>query len=58
MVTSTSSASASISGTDLFFGAGVQAKIYKGLSVRAEFERFNLDDNEVNFFSAGVNYQF
>jgi len=56
--TSTTRTSTTIYGIDTFFGVGVQAKAYKGVSVRAEFERFQFDGaDDVNFFSAGVNYQ-
>jgi len=55
---STTSSSASDDGIDTFFGAGVQLKIYKGLSIRAEFERFNFGSNGGDSFSAGMNYEF
>jgi|TARA_Y100000310_G_scaffold320369_1_gene376754 OOP family OmpA-OmpF porin len=58
-VASTATISKSHDGIGMFFGAGVQSRIYKGLSIRAEFERFQFDDpEEIDFFSAGMNYQF
>jgi opacity protein-like surface antigen len=57
--TSTSNTSTTIYGIDFFFGVGVQAEVFKGLSVRAEFERFQFDGaDDVNFFSTGAIVQF
>tara|TARA_R110001583_G_scaffold192127_1_gene358326 strand:- start:342 stop:890 length:549 start_codon:yes stop_codon:yes gene_type:complete len=44
-------------GTDLMFGAGVSYKINK-VTIRGEFEQFQLDDADVNMLSAGVAFTF
>lgn len=45
-------------GTDLAYGAGVQFRLLS-LSVRAEYEKFDIDDVEdANMISIGVTYTF
>ena len=42
------------SGTDLFFGLGAQFNLNEKIAMRAMFERFNFDDEDVDFISAGL----
>ena len=44
-------------GTDVTYGAGAQFRILS-LSLRAEYEIFDLPGKDVNMFSAGVTYTF
>jgi hypothetical protein len=45
-------------GTDLAYGVGVQFRVW-GLSIRGEYERFEIDDaDRVDFLSVGLTYTF
>ncbi len=44
-------------GTDLVYGAGVQFRL-GGLSLRGEYERFDLNGTDADLFSLGVTYTF
>lgn len=45
-------------GTDLTFGLGAKFEINPQMGVRAEWERYNADRNDMNFFSIGIEYHF
>ena len=45
-------------GTDLLYGLGVRFEINPQLDVRAEWERYNADRNDMNFYSIGLEYHF
>lgn len=45
-------------GTDLMFGAGVGWNFMRNLGVRAEWERFDVDGDNVDFLSVGVQFNF
>ncbi len=45
-------------GTDLFFGIGMNIAINDSLSARLEAERFKFDDDELDYFSIGLQYNF
>jgi len=47
----------SADGTDLTYGVGVQFRVWS-LSLRAEYERFELDQAEADMFSVGVTWTF
>jgi len=49
---------ASESGTELAFGAGVKWDFTRNVAVRGEWERFNLDDFDVDLLSVSVVYKF
>jgi opacity protein-like surface antigen len=49
---------ASDNGVDLMFGGGIQANITNNISLRGEFERFNVADEDVNMISASLVYRF
>ncbi len=44
-------------GTDLTYGVGAQFRVW-GLSLRAEYERFDLDRTDADLFSIGVTWTF
>ena len=44
-------------GTDLAYGAGAQFRVL-GLSVRAEYEKFDISDVDLDMISVGVTYTF
>lgn len=46
-----------ITGTDRFIGLGVRIRI-DSISARIELEQFEIDDNDVIFFSGGLSYRF
>ena len=46
------------SGTDLMYGLGVKLDINPQVTMRAEWERYNADRNDMNFYSIGVEYRF
>jgi OOP family OmpA-OmpF porin len=52
------SATASDSGTDLFYGIGAQFNFNEKIASRAMFERFNLDDVSVDLFSVSLIFKF
>jgi OOP family OmpA-OmpF porin len=58
VTSSAGSASLTNSGTDLFYGIGAKYALTDRVSIRAEFERFNIDSDEIDFVSAGVSYRF
>lgn len=45
-------------GTDLMFGVGAKFAINPQIGVRAEWERYNADRNDMNFYSIGIEYRF
>jgi hypothetical protein len=46
------------SGTDAYFGIGILVSITDNTGIRFEAERFNFDSDEVDYFSAGLQYTF
>lgn len=52
------SASADESGTDLTFGVGVRYDMTKSVGLRGEWERFDLDDADVDMLSLGLIFSF
>jgi OOP family OmpA-OmpF porin len=44
-------------GTDLAYGAGAQFRVL-GLSIRAEYEKFDISDVDLDMISIGVTYTF
>ncbi|UXI03516.1 outer membrane beta-barrel protein [Photobacterium sp. TY1-4] len=57
MNTSSSSITFTDDGTDTFFGAGALYQMDK-FSIRGEFERYTLDEIDVDFISVGLAYHF
>jgi opacity protein-like surface antigen len=49
--------SGSDDGTDLTYGVGAQFRVWS-LSVRAEYEMFDVDDADVDMISVGVTWTF
>ena len=45
-------------GTDFMFGLGMKFQIDPQWDVRAEWEKYNADRNDINFYSIGVQYSF
>jgi OOP family OmpA-OmpF porin len=45
------------SGTELAYGAGAQFRVL-GLSIRAEYEKFDISDVDLDMISVGVTYTF
>ncbi len=45
-------------GTDVMFGVGGEYEITKNIGVRAEWERYKLDSDDVDLFSIGLEYDF
>ena len=45
-------------GTDLMFGAGVNWNFTEKVGLRAEWERFDIDGDDVDFLSVGVQFNF
>ena len=45
-------------GTDLFYGAGVSYNVNESIAIRAEFERYDIDSEDVDFLSAGISVKF
>lgn len=52
------SASGSDSGTDLTFGVGMRYDMTKTVGLRAEWDRFDVDEDDVDMLSLGVVFQF
>jgi OOP family OmpA-OmpF porin len=50
--------SAKEDGNDVFFGAGISYSFTRSLSVRGEWERFQVDDVDADLLSIGVVYRF
>lgn len=48
----------SADGTDLTFGLGAQYDFNEKLGIRAEWERFDVDNTDVDLLSAGVVFRF
>lgn len=46
------------SGTDIFFGAGMLVKPLDHVQFRVEFERYLMNDFDVDMFSANIQYTF
>ncbi len=60
-VTATSSAgnvSLEEDGTDVFYGIGFEWKLAENFGLRAEYERFDSDGDDLDFMSAGLNIFF
>ena len=53
----TASGSVSDSGTDLFYGLGVQAN-FENLSARLGYSMYKLDDEDVSSINAGLSFKF
>jgi len=51
-------ARASDDGSDPFYGFGARLVLGEGFALRAEWERFDLDGDEVTFASAGAEFRF
>jgi opacity protein-like surface antigen len=49
---------ASDDGVDLMYGGGIQANITNNVSLRSEFERFNVNDEELAMISVSLLYRF
>jgi len=47
----------SVDGTDLTYGVGAQFRVWS-LSIRAEYEMFDIDDADVDMISVGVTWTF
>jgi hypothetical protein len=45
-------------GFDWMAGAGVSYEIVNGMELRVEFERFQVDDDEVDYISSGLLFRF
>ena len=45
-------------GTDVMFGAGVGWSFTNNFGVRAEWERFDIDGDDIDFLSVGAQYNF
>lgn len=45
------------SGTDAFYGLGAKVQ-FGSIAVRAEYERFDLDDYNLNLYTVGASYTF
>ncbi|MEK6211334.1 MAG: outer membrane beta-barrel protein [Pseudomonadota bacterium] len=50
--------SESADGTDIMFGAGVMWNVSQQLGIRAEWERFDIDGDGLDFLSVGVQFNF
>ena len=50
--------SAKTDGTDISFGLGVNYNFTRNLGVRAEWERFKLDDADADLISVGIVWRF
>ena len=46
------------SDNDIFFGAGISYRFYQRFAVVGEWERYEIDDFDVDLFSIGVSYSF
>lgn len=47
-----------VDGTDPFYGIGVSAPVSENIDIRAEFERFEADSEDLDYKSIGVAYNF
>ncbi len=52
------SASESTTGTDVFYGVGGQYEISGNLAVRASWERYTIEDGDIDFLSASAVFGF
>jgi OOP family OmpA-OmpF porin len=50
--------SVSDNGTDIMFGAGVNWNFSRQFGMRAEWERFDIDGDAIDFLSVGVQFNF
>jgi OOP family OmpA-OmpF porin len=50
--------SVSDDGSDIMFGAGVNWNFAQRFGLRAEWERFDIDGDDVDFLSVGVQFNF
>jgi len=52
------SVSLSDDGTDPFYGLGLTYQITKEFGARVEFERYEFDEEDVDYTSAGLTFSF
>lgn len=45
-------------GTDLYFGLGVLASINRDFALKLEFERYQVDDGDIDLFALGAEFNF
>ena len=45
-------------GTDLYFGLGVLASINRDFALKLEFERYQVDDGDIDVFALGAEFTF
>ncbi len=45
-------------GTDIMFGGGAAWNVARGFDLRFEWERFDVDGDDIDMFSAGVQFNF
>ena len=57
ITSTTATASADDSGTDVFFGAGIQVSL-ENLNGRIGYSKFDLDGDDVDSFNVGISYNF
>lgn len=57
-LTSTDAVVGKFDGFDWAAGAGVSYEVVKGMALRVEFERFKVDDDEVDYVSSGLLFSF
>ena len=57
-ISATGLGSVSDDGNDIMFGAGVNWNIGQKLGLRAEWERFDIDGDDIDFLSVGVQFNF
>jgi opacity protein-like surface antigen len=55
---STNAVAGKSDGFDWTAGAGISYEAVKGVSIRVEFERFQVDDDEVDYISSGLLFSF
>ncbi len=52
------SGSADDDGNDLFFGVGASARLAQHVGIDLEFERYDIDGDDLDVFSLGISYHF
>lgn len=57
-VSTTNAVAGKFDGFDWTAGAGISYEVVKGVAIRVEFERFKVDDDEVDFISSGLLFSF
>ena len=58
VTSSAGNATLSDDGADPFFGIGFEATVAEGFKLRAEFERYDFDGDNLDFISAGLTIAF